>query len=57
MSAALRAIEAAGIPFESTRHRPVASLGEAAAARGLRPDQILKSIVVRRGEVVLVPSG
>ncbi len=61
MSAALRAIEAAGIPFELTNHRPVASLAEAAAARGLRPDQILKSIVVRRAEddylFVLVPGG
>jgi len=61
MSAALLAIEAAGIPFELTKHRPVASLDEAAAARGLRPDQILKSIVVRRAEddylFVLVPGG
>jgi Cys-tRNA(Pro) deacylase len=58
---ALRAIEASGIAFEVTEHGPVSSLEEAAAARGLTPGQVLKSIVVRRGEgdflFVLVPGG
>ena len=44
-----------------TEHGPVSSLQEAAAARGMDPEQILKSIVVRRGEgdflFVLVPGG
>jgi Cys-tRNA(Pro) deacylase len=53
------AFEAAGIPFRVTTHGPVSSLAEAAAARGVRPSQILKTLVVRRGEgdylFVLVP--
>ena len=56
---ALEAVEAAGIPFTVTRHGPVASLEEAAAARGVRPGDIVKSLVVRRADgdylVVLVP--
>lgn len=55
------AIAAAGIKFTVTSHGPVASLAEAAAARGLEPGQVLKTIVVRRGEedflLVLVPGG
>ncbi len=55
------AITAIGLPFETTRHGRVASLEEAAAARGLTPDRVLKSIVVRRAEgdflFVLVPGG
>jgi Cys-tRNA(Pro) deacylase len=55
------ALEASGVPFTLTQHGPVASLEEAAAARGLAPEQILKTIVVRRGEddflFVLVPGG
>lgn len=55
------AIEASGIAFRTTEHGPVASLQEAAAARGLTPERVLKSIVVRRGEgdflFVLVPGG
>ncbi|MDE0573462.1 YbaK/EbsC family protein [Demequina sp. B12] len=56
---ALRAIADAGIDYFVTRHGPVRSLEEAAQARGLDPRQILKTLVVRRGEddylFVLVP--
>ncbi|RLV54691.1 hypothetical protein D9V41_15375 [Aeromicrobium phragmitis] len=56
---ALRALEAAGISFAVTRHGPVSSLDEAAAARGVEPAKLLKSLVVRRAEddylFVLVP--
>lgn len=55
------AIVDSGITFETTEHGPVSSLEEAAAARGLTPDRILKSIVVRQAEgdyfFVLVPGG
>jgi Cys-tRNA(Pro)/Cys-tRNA(Cys) deacylase len=53
------ALTASGIPFVVTRHGPVRSLGEAAAARGVTPRDIVKTLVVRRGEgdylFVLVP--
>ncbi|MCA5891773.1 YbaK/EbsC family protein [Isoptericola sp. NEAU-Y5] len=56
-----QALEASGIPFELVRHGRVASLEEAARVRGVSPEQIVKSIVVRRGEgdflFVLVPGG
>ena len=55
------AITAAGIPFEVTTHGPVRSLAEAAAARGVTPERIVKSLVVRRADddylFVLVPGG
>ncbi len=58
---ALGAISDSGIEFVVTEHGPVRSLAEAADARGLTPDRVLKSIVVRRGEgdhlFVLVPGG
>ncbi|WP_407320065.1 YbaK/EbsC family protein [Isoptericola halotolerans] len=58
---ARRGLEASGIAFEVTRHGRVGSLAEAAAARGLSPHQVLKTLVVRRGEgdflFVLVPGG
>nr|WP_228501524.1 YbaK/EbsC family protein [Nocardioides agariphilus] len=45
--------------YELTRHGPVSSLAEAAAARGLEPRQIVKTMVVRVSEgdyrFVLVP--
>jgi prolyl-tRNA editing enzyme YbaK/EbsC (Cys-tRNA(Pro) deacylase) len=57
-----RAIEAAdelGIDYEVTRHGPVRSVAEAAAARGLEPRQIVKTMVVRVADddhrFVLVP--
>jgi Cys-tRNA(Pro)/Cys-tRNA(Cys) deacylase len=54
-----RAIAAAGelgLAFEVTRHGPVRSLEEAAAARGVEPRQVVKTMVVRvsEGEHVLV---
>lgn len=55
------AMAATGIDFEVTTHGPVAGLEEAAAARGLTPDRVLKTLVVRRtGDeflFVLVPGG
>lgn len=60
-SRAHESILASGLTFKVTEHGPVASLEEAAAERGLAPAQVLKSIVVRRGEgdflFVLVPGG
>jgi Cys-tRNA(Pro)/Cys-tRNA(Cys) deacylase len=56
---ALLALDAAGIAHTVTRHGPVASLAEAAAARGVRPGDIIKTLVVRRADddflFVLVP--
>jgi len=56
---AIDALEASGLDFEITRHGRVGSLAEAAAARGVEPRDIVKSLVVRRGEgdflFVLVP--
>ena len=44
-----------------TVHGPVDSLAAAAAARGLQPGQVIRTLVVRRGEgdylFVLVPGG
>lgn len=58
---AAEAVAAAGVPYERTRHGRVSSLAEAAAARGIAPQDLLKTIVVRRGEddhvLVLVPGG
>lgn len=58
---ALAAADALGLAYEVTRHGPVRSLEEAAAARGLAPEQVVKTIVVRVSEddyrFVLVPGG
>lgn len=58
---AREALEASGISFTFTRHGPVGSLAEAALARGVRPEDIVKTIVVRTGAgdflFVLVPGG
>lgn len=58
---AVAALDAAGLRYRIVRHGPVRSLEEAARARRLPPDQIVKTIVVRRGEddflFVLVPGG
>ena len=52
-------LQSSGIPFQVTRHGPVGSLAEAAAARGIEPAGIVKTLVVRRGDddflFVLVP--
>jgi Cys-tRNA(Pro)/Cys-tRNA(Cys) deacylase len=56
---AIAAITAAGVVHTVTRIGPVRSLEEAAAARGIEPRDIVKTLVVRRGEndflFVLVP--
>jgi Cys-tRNA(Pro) deacylase len=56
---AIEAAEALGLDHTATRHGPVGSLAEAAAARGLEPRQIVKTMVVRIAEddhrFVLVP--
>jgi len=56
---ATRDAQRLGIPHEVTRHEPVGSLAEAAAARGLLTRDVVKTLVVRRGEqdhvLVLVP--
>lgn len=58
---ARRALDAAGIAYTITHHGPVRSLAEAAAARGVAPSGIVKTLVVRRGAddhlFVLVPGG
>lgn len=56
---ATRALAASGIGHAVTVHGAVGSLEEAAAARGIEPWQVLKTLVVRRGDddylLVLVP--
>ena len=56
---ALRDPRLATLPHQVVRHGPVKSLEEAAEARGMTPDQIVKTMVVRRGTddflFVLVP--
>jgi len=47
---ALAAVEASGITYRIVRHGHVGSLAEAAAARGIEPSALLKSIVVRRAD-------
>ena len=53
------ALAGARIDFTVTRHGPVSSLEEAAAKRGVRPADIIKTLVVRRSDddylFVLVP--
>ena len=52
-------LKALGLDYRVVRHGRVSSLAEAAAARGVSPAQIIKTLVVRRGEddflFVLVP--
>jgi Cys-tRNA(Pro) deacylase len=56
---AIAAAERLGLRFTVTRHGPVRSLEEAAAARGIDPHQLVKTMVVRVAEgdhrFVLVP--
>ena len=58
-TAATEALDAAGIPYRAITHGPVRSLAEAAKARGVEPSDVVKTLVVRRGEgdflFVLVP--
>lgn len=55
----MAALQELGINHLVTRHGPVRSLEEAAAARGIAPKDLVKTIVVRRGDddyvFVLVP--
>jgi Cys-tRNA(Pro)/Cys-tRNA(Cys) deacylase len=44
---AIAAADALGLSYEVTRHGPVRSLEEAAAARGVAPADLVKTIVVR----------
>lgn len=59
MTRAAQALTDSGIDHTITRHGRVGSLEEAAAARGVEPRDIVKTLVVRRGEgdhlFVLVP--
>ncbi len=56
---ALAALREAGVAHDVLRHGPVRSLAEAADARGVEPADVVKTLVVRRGEddflMVLVP--
>ena len=56
---ALEAADRLGIAYRVIRHGPVRSLAEAAAARGVSPADVIKTLVVRRGDddflFVLVP--
>jgi len=56
---ALRAVAASGLVHEIVEYGEVHSVAEAAAARGIALDRVIKTIVVRRGEgdllMVLVP--
>ncbi len=58
-SRAAEALAASGIRHTLTTHGPVRSLEEAAAARGVEPRDIIKTLVVRRADddylFVLVP--
>lgn len=53
------ALDGLGLTGTFVRHGRVSSLAEAAAARGVSPDRLIKTMVVRRGEgdhlLVLVP--
>jgi Cys-tRNA(Pro) deacylase len=56
---AMEALENAGVAHRVVNHGPVRSLAEAAEARGVEIPDVVKTIVVRRGEgdflFVLVP--
>jgi Cys-tRNA(Pro)/Cys-tRNA(Cys) deacylase len=60
-TAAIAAIEAAGIPFTVMRTARASSAEESAAFQGIPVEALLRTIVVRRGEddyvFVLVPAG
>lgn len=53
------ALDAAGLTYRVIEHGPVRSLAEAATARGVEPADVIKTLVVRRGDAdylfVLVP--
>ena len=53
------ALAVSGLPYRLISHGPVRSLAEAAQARGVMPADVVKTLVVRRGDddflFVLVP--
>ena len=49
-SPALDSLDSSGIGYRVIRHGPVRSLAEAANARGVEPADVVKTMVVRRGE-------
>lgn len=49
-SPAITALDAAQLPYRLVSHGAVGSLAEAAAARGVAVPDVVKTIVVRRGE-------
>jgi Cys-tRNA(Pro) deacylase len=51
---AITAVERLGLEHTVIRHQPVRSLAEAAAARGVEPCDIVKTMVVRRGQADFV---
>jgi Cys-tRNA(Pro)/Cys-tRNA(Cys) deacylase len=59
VSAATDALDRVAVPYRVIRHGRVGSLAEAAAARGVEPAAVVKTLVVRRGAgdflFVLVP--
>jgi len=59
LSAALQAADEAGLRYRVIRHGAVRSLAEAAQARGVVPADVIKTLVIRRGDgdflFVLVP--
>jgi Cys-tRNA(Pro)/Cys-tRNA(Cys) deacylase len=61
MSAAVEAVEAAGVAHEVVRHGPAGSLEEAARNQGVEVRDVVKTLVVRRADddflFVLVPGG
>ena len=58
---ALDAVAASGVPFEVVRTQPASSAEESATFQGIELGDLLRTIVVRRGEddylFVLVPAG
>jgi len=58
---AIRAVEATGVPFRVVRTERARSAEESAGFQGIELDQLLRSIVIRRGAgdyvFVLVPGG
>ncbi len=56
---AIKAVAAAGLGYRVIEHGPVGSVAEAAVARGVEPPDVVKTLVVRRGDddylFVLVP--
>jgi Cys-tRNA(Pro)/Cys-tRNA(Cys) deacylase len=59
LSSAVDAVSAAGIEYDVIRHGPVGSVAEAAAAQQVEVRDLVKTLVVRRGDddylFVLVP--